>query len=232
MQMSQSVGEIATALVAAQQELPQIVKDKVARAEKFSYSYASLDTIMPAALRVLSKHGLAVVQPVGNGAGEATTVTTMLLHTSGEWIADTQPLILARNDSQGQGSAITYARRYGLMSMIGMVADEDDDGQANTAPRPAPRAAAQAVLPRKDAAGSTEPQQKAIHVMLSKLFPKDERAQYAWMQEHAPGACVSDTQYSTAALTKQEASQLLDLTQRALDQRGEQPPGDPGPQEP
>jgi hypothetical protein len=135
---SDSIVELAKAFIAAQGELEPVIKDKTARTEKFSYDYVGLDTVMPAALKVLNKHGLGVVQSVGNGAHDgSTTLTTMLIHASGEWIADTQPLLLVRPDPQGQGSAITYARRYGLMAMIGMVAEEDDDGAAASQPPPA-----------------------------------------------------------------------------------------------
>lgn len=127
--MSPTIGELATALAAAQRELPAVLKDKTAKGEKFSYRYVGLDTVMPAALAVLSTHGLAIAQPVGHTPEGDTTLTTILMHKSGEWIADTQRLLLVKADPQGQGSAITYARRYGLMAMIGLVADDDDDAQ-------------------------------------------------------------------------------------------------------
>jgi hypothetical protein len=59
-------------------------------------------------------------------------VETMLLHTSGEWISSTLRLPATKQDAQGYGSAITYGRRYGLMSICGVPAD-DDDGQAAAA---------------------------------------------------------------------------------------------------
>ena len=58
------------------------------------------------------------------------SVTTLLLHSSGEWIKDTLSLRPAKDDAQGAGSAITYARRYSLASLVGVVADEDDDAEA------------------------------------------------------------------------------------------------------
>jgi hypothetical protein len=60
---------------------------------------------------------------------------TMLGHTSGQWIASDMLLHLVKDDPQGQGSAITYARRYSLCSAIGLVADDDDDGQAASKPK-------------------------------------------------------------------------------------------------
>ena len=132
MRMSESVKEITLALIAAQSELPTIIKDKLAKGEKFSYKYVSLDTVMPEALKILNKNGMALVQTVGGADGSGTTLSTTILHSSGEWISDTQPLLLVKPDPQGQGSAITYARRYGLMAMLGLVADDDDDGEASS----------------------------------------------------------------------------------------------------
>jgi hypothetical protein len=61
--------------------------------------------------------------------GKHVTITR-LMHSSGQWIEDGGvPLILSKDDMQGLGSALTYSRRYGLMSMVG-VAPEDDDGNA------------------------------------------------------------------------------------------------------
>ena len=135
MRMSESVKELAAALIAVQAELPKISKDKLAKGEKFSYAYVGLDTVMPEALAILNKHGIALTQTVGTAEdGSGTTLSTTLLHKSGEWLSDTQPLLLSKQDPQGQGSAITYARRYGVMAALGMVADEDDDGQ-RAAPR-------------------------------------------------------------------------------------------------
>lgn len=149
MKMSDSIKELAAALVKAQGELPTILKDKMAQGERFSYAYVGLESVMPEALAILGKHGLAVTQTPGTSDDGGSNLTTTLLHTSGEWLTDTQPLLLVKSDPQGQGSAITYARRYGLMSMIGLVAEEDDDGKAASPKRAArkPAAKAQAAKP-------------------------------------------------------------------------------------
>ena len=148
MRMSESVKEITLALIAAQSELPTIIKDKLAKGDKFSYRYVSLDTVMPEALKILNKNGMALVQTVGGADAGGTTLSTTILHSSGEWIGDTQPLLLVKPDPQGQGSAITYARRYGLMAILGLVADDDDDGAAASPRDSAP-------------VQRTEPQQKS-----------------------------------------------------------------------
>lgn len=79
---------------------------------------------------MLAKHGLSVAQGGGTLVEKTMQYTTMLLHTSGEWLKSTVDVPLDKITPQGLGSAITYARRYGLAAMLGMVADEDDDGQA------------------------------------------------------------------------------------------------------
>ena len=135
--MSPSIQNLAVALVAAQTDLPKLAKDK--ENPFFHSKYAGLDTVLPAALKVLSAHGIALLQSVGQDGHGGSTLTTMLMHQSGEWVRDTQPLLLVKNDPQGQGSAITYARRYAVMSMLGLVAEEDDDGNAASRPRAAPR---------------------------------------------------------------------------------------------
>lgn len=124
MQKSDSIKEIATALIEVQKEMVPVAKTK--ENPFFHSKYASLDAVMPKALAILNKHNLSLLQTIGLN-GDVTTLTTMLMHSSGEWISDEQPLLLVKNDPQGQGSAVTYARRYALMSAIGMVADEDDD---------------------------------------------------------------------------------------------------------
>ena len=152
MRMSDSIAKLAAALVAVQKEIPTILKDKTVRTDKFSYAYVGLDTVMPEALAILGKHDIALAQTVGTGEDSSTNLTTTLLHVSGEWLTDTQPLLLAKNDAQGQGSAITYARRYGLMSMLGIVAEEDDDG-VKASKKPVTRR--KAAAPKTDAAPAT-----------------------------------------------------------------------------
>lgn len=125
----QDIKELATALNAFQAEV--VTVGKAAANPFFKSKYAPLDEIMKAALPVLTKHGLAVTQLVDNLNGESA-LTTTLLHTSGQHISSTMPLLLTKNDPQGQGSAITYARRYSYAAMLGIVIDEDDDGHSAT----------------------------------------------------------------------------------------------------
>ena len=123
---------IAAALAAAQAEMGKALKQSNNPA--FRSKYADLGNVMDACLPALNRHGIAVVQPTGaDDAGRY--VETILLHASGQSLSCRVPLILGKNDMQGFGSAVTYARRYGLMCMAG-IAPEDDDGNAAAAAAP------------------------------------------------------------------------------------------------
>lgn len=77
----------------------------------------------------LSEQGIAVIQPPGEDSSGQFAETIFIHAESGEQLSCRIPLIVNKNDMQGYGSAITYARRYGLMAMAG-IAPEDDDGNA------------------------------------------------------------------------------------------------------
>lgn len=120
---------IATALAAAQMEMGKALKS--ADNPHFRSKYADLASVMDACLPALNKHGIAVIQPlVETELGRS--VVTRFIHSSGEVLECPVPLIFGKQDMQGLGSAITYARRYGLMSLAG-IAPEDDDGNAAAA---------------------------------------------------------------------------------------------------
>lgn len=127
MTMSSSIKEIAIAICAAQAEMPTAEKD--GENPHFRSKFATLATVMKLALPILSKHKLSVMQFVTTMPEGGSGLATVILHTSGEYIGSTMPLLLVKNDPQAQGSAITYAKRYALMAAIGMVADEDDDAE-------------------------------------------------------------------------------------------------------
>lgn len=129
---SDSINDLATALTKAQAEIEGAIKGKVNPA--FRSKYADLGSVWDACREPLTKHGLCVIQPVGKMADGTLCTITRLLHSSGQWIQDEGiPLLLSKQDMQGLGSALTYSRRYGLMSMVG-IAPEDDDGNAASKP--------------------------------------------------------------------------------------------------
>ena len=128
-----------TALALAQAEMGKALKDSANPA--FRSKYADLASVMDACMPALSKHGIAVLQPAYHD-DTGRYVKTIFHHgESGESVECMVPLIIAKNDMQGYGSAVTYARRYGLMGMAG-IAPEDDDGNAaaKAAPKTTPAA--------------------------------------------------------------------------------------------
>ena len=126
---------IAAALAKAQQAMGKALKQS--NNPHFRSKYADLGNVMDACLPALNAHGIAVIQPVVM-TEHGNAVRTTLIHESGESLSCDVPLLLGKNDMQGLGSAITYARRYGLMSMAG-IAPEDDDGNAAVQSGPAPQ---------------------------------------------------------------------------------------------
>jgi len=135
-----ALDQLAAALVAAQGEFAAI--PKTADNPFFKSKYADLATVVMHTQPILAKHGLAVAQFPTTLDGEPA-LTTHLLHSSGQSLSDTMKLFAAKHDPQGQGAAITYARRFAYMSVLGLVADVDDDGnhatQAKRAEPPKPK---------------------------------------------------------------------------------------------
>lgn len=116
---------IATALAAAQSEMEGAKKNGTN--PHLKRKYAELSDVIDAAMPALNRHGIAVAQMPAQ-VGDGWVVITRLVHGhSGESIEAPVPLLIGKSDMQGFGSAMTYARRYGLMALAG-VAPEDDDG--------------------------------------------------------------------------------------------------------
>ena len=125
MNRSESIKELALALSKAQAEISPAEKD--AENPHFRSHYATLTSTIEAC-RPMTKQGLSFVQAVISN-GEGLALETMLMHQSGEWICSVTPLLLDKQNMQGLGSAISYAKRYALAAMIGVSSDKDDDGE-------------------------------------------------------------------------------------------------------
>ena len=126
---------INAALAKAQAEMGKAIRS--VSNPHLKSKYADLASVMAACVPALNAHGIAVIQPTVDD-GDRWFVETIFLHEGGEQLSCRVPLIVAKNDMQGYGSAVTYARRYGLMCMAG-VAPEDDDGAAAVKNAPPPR---------------------------------------------------------------------------------------------
>jgi len=119
---SESLAKFAPALLKAQKKMGAALKD--AKNPFFKSKYADLNAVIDAAIPVLNEEGIAVLQAIDN-----FVVQTIMIHESGEYLASHTPIVCAKqNDPQALGSAISYARRYGLQAMPVLKA-EDDDGE-------------------------------------------------------------------------------------------------------
>jgi len=127
--LSQSGKELLAAFVKFSADVGNVDKNK--ENPHFKSAYADLAGAMTACREHLAKHELAVMQHPFN-AGSDLGITTMLIHTSGQFISSDFILRPVRGDPQSVGSAVTYARRYAYMSILGIAA-EDDDGNAASA---------------------------------------------------------------------------------------------------
>jgi hypothetical protein len=130
---------LAQAILAVQAAAPTLPKDKTN--PHFNSKFAGLDTITEKIGPILQKNGLIWLTFPGRDDDGHPALRYSLIHAeTGEADGDTMPLLLGKNDMQGFGSAVTYARRYALCAVLGLVADEDDDGNAAAATGAAPRA--------------------------------------------------------------------------------------------
>jgi hypothetical protein len=127
---SEQIDKIIPALLKAQSEMGAVKKSAVN--PFFKSRYADLYSVQQAVEEPLAKNGLVIVQGCGLGVN-GNFVYTTLFHESGQWIKSEVPLILAKQDPQGVGSAVTYFRRYGIVSMLNLE-QEDDDGNAASKP--------------------------------------------------------------------------------------------------
>lgn len=123
-----SVGELSAALAKAQLEMQNPGFDS--QNPHFRNRYASLAAVRNAVIPVLAKHGISLTQDVTTSEGGIACMT-ILTHSTGQQMRF-GPLILpaSKQDAQGYGSALTYARRYQLMAVAGVVGDDDDDAEA------------------------------------------------------------------------------------------------------
>lgn len=128
MNKSEQINELAKALADFQSEVKDPTKDK--ENPYFKSKYVALDGVLQTVRPVLAKHGLSVMQ-LPTSDETAVTVTTLLMHSSGQFI-ESEPfkVLLTKKDAQAAGSALTYARRYSLSSVLGIAWDDDDDGDS------------------------------------------------------------------------------------------------------
>jgi len=176
--------DLAAALAKAQAAMKPALKDSTN--PHFKSKYADLTSVWEACRDALTKNGLSVAQ-VTEFDGELTWIRTILLHSSGEMLEGRYPLRPVQNTPQGMGSAMSYARRYALAAMVGVVADDDDgqaastgNGHAYEPPPPAPTKAQTA----NDARNKAIEYANNSHHALGKMKTMDELN--AWLGKNGP----------------------------------------------
>jgi hypothetical protein len=161
------------ALRAAQESLPDVAKNRTAKVKgktkagadfEYSYKYADITDVLSAVRPHFARHGLTILQPTRIDGGSLQVATRIVHDTTGQFEESLYPVAAIGADHQALGSALTYARRYALCSMIGLAPDEDADGQhaASSGPAggerrpqrdPQPRQQSSAAAKREDAWG-------------------------------------------------------------------------------
>lgn len=138
MRTSENLDQIGAALASAQAELSTAKKDS----SGYGYNYSDLASVLATAKPVLMKNGLSVTQLVGKSTATEVSLTTILLHTSGQFISEESSIGIPEmnkiNVTQKAGAAISYLRRYTLQAILGMASEDND---ASTDARPIPQAA-------------------------------------------------------------------------------------------
>ena len=133
--MSDTIGKLAGALAKAQSQMTMV--EGKSTNPFFNSKYASLAAVLEVAMPALNANEVALVQ--GNrwsASDNGFYITSMLMHSSGEWIKSEIRMPIAKKDAHGIGAATTYGRRYLLSSMVGVAqADDDGNGAIQRAPR-------------------------------------------------------------------------------------------------
>jgi hypothetical protein len=206
---------VYAAILEVQKAVGTLPKDKTARVQtkaggEYTYSYSALDTIVEAIRELLGEHGLVWTSKPA-GTHEAPTLSYKLVCvTDGSSEAGEMPLYVGQDPTpQAMGSAITYARRYALVSVLNLVADDDDDGQAAQGHATQHRGTYK-YNPQRDSGEAASPAQlKRVRGDMKKVGVKtaDEFAFIA-------GAALQVDVPTADRLTKAQASYLIDWLSR------------------
>ena len=207
------VAELNAALAKAQAEFPPIKRDKNVNVKtkdggSYSYSYAPLDAIFEAVRKPLSDHGLSLIQLL-DGEG----IRTELRHEAGGVIGATFPLPHVPEKPQELGSMLTYLRRYGVVAILGIAPEEDDDG-----------AAAQ----RSESTGETRSpaQNRKVFALIKDLETLNAKPwpPHPDWKTAIEARCSELWNHSLGTITKPEASTLIEDMTAYVKQLTENPP--------
>jgi len=194
---SQTIGAIATALAKAQAELSNPEKNLTAtiagRNGERTFRYASLATGLDLVRKCLGQHEIAVMQTTAVEQGQIM-LTSLLVHTSGEWISSLWPVCSAAEASvHVKGAALTYARRYALFALVGIAGEDDLDAPElavqSEQPRPeqlAPRRNGNVLAPRPLPLAADQSVQLRERLLQEISILTDEDALALWAHRALP----------------------------------------------
>jgi hypothetical protein len=179
--------ELAVDLVEASAELHDVARSRTADAGTYQYRFADLAAVLAEVRPVLRGHGLAHVQlvdvePVNNQM--RVGVRTMLIHRTGAtYTSPSLMLVVPSTDAQRVGSAITYARRYSLMALLGIAGEDDDDG-AQAQPRASVSQRSRPAVPTSNGAVGRTPAEAKARQLLNDAAPDVRTAIQRAFREH------------------------------------------------
>jgi hypothetical protein len=217
MKTSEQINELAEALGLAQGEFPTIERTETAKMDsdraKYSYRYANLAGVLEAVRAALAKNGLAIIQSPHTPEAGKISITLMLLHKSGQWMEDTFSMPCTQQTPQGIGSIISYARRYQLLSFLGLATDDDDGHEAEQTQQRTQSGNRQRSTPRAEN-DSTQPIQTEQMAKITQICQ-----QHGWgMEETAQQWYQLSVENLTQLQARDMITKLLKLAQKATQQ--------------
>lgn len=208
---SEQIGELAKSLAKVQAVLKPAAKN--ATNPFLKNKYADLQSCISALQEILPANGLAYTQMISPSEPGTISVDTLLMHESGQWVKGRCTLPCqatmnkdgkaSMNAAQAAGSAITYARRYGLSAIVGLVADDDDDGCGYDTPQ-----RKQARVREEAKVGNSEhPDKKQLAAMFAALGRQGISGEKACKEEIC--AIIGRTIQSSYELTHEEYQTVM-----------------------
>lgn len=188
-EQSEQLNEIGAALAKAQAQIKSAMKENAVKTNQYTYRYADFAAVVEASRPALTENNISVIQmPMLDPELGRVIVSTMLLHSSGQWIRSAASANPKDLSPQSVGSTISYLRRYGMSAMVGVVSEEDDDGNA-AQPQATPTQRPDVAKPSDPQAHNvsdlaTPPQIKAAYAICSKIDRKLDDAVRYYFPDH------------------------------------------------
>ena len=193
MNSSPDISELSKALFSIQNNLPPAIKD--ARNTFVGNDYATLNSVMETCRDALYSHGIWLVQlpcpaPVELGTGHIGLETRLTHVESGQWLSSVTVIPLPKSDPQGLGSALTYARRYSLCTILGIITEDDDGNAASVHPQRQHRPQSQ---PKTRAQDKTRSPNSSTQCQSNASLPRLDGVAYKNVQTDDGRMCVVAT---------------------------------------